>query len=370
MGNEHIDEPSKAIDPVVLSAYNKIFGTVKLEEWQREMIDKMEFVLVGYDPEGQKVDRAHGIKQIIEIEKELVIDPHEIQKDLAVIAAAEPQEREKMSMTSPSFSTEGRHSHVNTLATLYRIRYEGWQIIAGLQSDDGDVIPIGANYGLSKMPEGYSEGDHEFASVDYGTLALGTQARRLDAVVPHNTAVNWRTSVLPSIPAEHLRQTITSLPADITNIPTRRLGIASALKFVMTHVVDHWKRGVLSYNIGTIYQPAENSKTEKSIRLRNFASYEHNKNLLAGEQIGEGYREYATPVQIQENDDLTSGHRHFVGKILWFARQTPVQEVQNNLTSPKSPLINRAWPLEKLIRAAERMKHQLTAEIVRGDHTH
>lgn len=365
------------IDPLAASVVDSLFEDasqntvkgIKLEPWQREVIDKMVFLLVGYNQEGKEIDRKIGVKQIQAMERRLVIDPQEIQRDLALIANADVRDREKMSMQMPSFSTEGNHALVNSVATLFRTRYEGWEIIAGLPNDRGSITPVGSNYGLSKMPNGYSEGDHEFASLDFGTLALGTQARRLNAVEPHNTAINWRTSVLPSVSANGLRRTISSLPSDMTEIPMRRLGVASALKFIMSHVIELWDRDFISYNIGTIYPPAQDDKTEKTIRLRNYASFEHNKNLLAGDPIGEGYREYATPVQIHVRDDMPRGLRHFVGKILWFARQALIVDVQDNVEAPNSPLVTRGWQTTTLYRFVERITQQLRKEIENGDHS-
>lgn len=342
---------------------------VTLEPWQEEIIAKMEFVLSGYNVDGTETKRSDGIAQIQNIEKTLVIDPVAIQRDLKKIAKADPENRENLSTSLESFSQEGRHSHVNTARTLFRNRYLGWQILAGLRDDEGNFFPVATNYGLDTMPTGTVDGDHEFDSLDYGTLFLGRQGLCLDSVEPSKTAINWRTSVLASIPAEKLRHTITSLPKDMTDILMRRLGVASALKYIMTLLVDRMERESISYNIGTIYQlSSKDGKTDKSIRLRNAASYEHTRHLFAGEAIGEGYRDFVSPVLIPGKKDTSTGHRNFVAKILWFARQSRTKDVLHNLHSPKSPLKSRQWPMAKLEETAEIMSHQIKQETERGDH--
>ncbi len=324
-----------------------------LQPYEQQIIAEMQFRLMGYTTEGSQISWKKDVNNVTAVEKQLVINPEELKADFAHMRELKQQgsndpQIEEWVRAHTRYGRSGYHAYRNSKDVLYRVRREGIILIAGLQRKTGKFHPVGYNYTLENMPQS----DGEFRLLSRETLTAPQFA--LNGLEPDQTAVNWRTGIAEHIDASVLRGLGFSIPAGIEKVSMRRLGIASATKRILVHILQMRKKRHIVFNIGNIYD------AQSDAMIRNTPSFHHNTRIFGDE--GLGYRSELSHIVIKGNTDETLGMRDNVGTIRWYARKDEISDAADHLSKPDAVLAMRGWDEPRLLNTAERIAHLLTKE--------
>jgi hypothetical protein len=319
------------------------------ELFASNIIKRIRFRLMGYDLQGNVVPWEKDVEEVRNVERTLVIDPHELKNEFERIRSVSLSEREALEQGS-KFEKRGGHTYLMPADILYRVRREGWIILAGIELPNDQFHTIGYNYGLNSMPDI----DDEFMMLDRDTLSVPDDTKRewdLDKI-----AINWRTGIMDEIDADVARSAGLSVPDEQKTVSMRRLGIASALKYIITFHAKELGREQIMFNIGTLYDIKSKAK------LRNGPSFHHNTRIFSEEF---SYRNRPNYIVIKGD----RGEREPVAKVRWYARGDNLDNALGNLTSSKSKLMLSGWDLERLRKDwALNIVNPLDSEKAEGEH--
>jgi hypothetical protein len=341
-------EPRLSVEALVAEAYE---SAEKLQEpsYVSDIRDRIRFRLMGYDIDGTPVSWAKDVQQVLRVEQKLVIDPSELRDTFARIrSAGTEQEKDKLRKES-SFEKYGRHVELNIDQTLYRVRREGWVILAGIVGDNDEFKTIGYNYGLDSMPSI----DNEFMFLDLDTLSIPeNEKRQIDL---SRISINWRTGIAEQIDVASLRKLGVQVPDGVDNVSLRRIGIASALKYIITNLAESRKKEQIMFNIATLFDFYSKEK------LRNGPSFHHNRRIFEEDFT---YRKRPSQIVIKGS----RGEREFIAQAQWRARGDLVRNALHNLERDDSKLKTDKWALPKIFNDLHAINEQIEFEV--EDKTH
>lgn len=313
----------------------------------------IRFRLMGYGLNDEPIPWATDVRHLTTLEKKLVIDPVLLKEEFRKMRALRPtigsdDAMHEYTLSHTQFGKWGAHSSRNKKDTLYRARREGWVLYAGFETKDKGFHAIGFNYGLNAMPED----DEELRNLSLSTIPQNVRER----INPAKTSVNWRTGIAETVDPFVLRDAGVAVPEGVhESISTRRLGIASALKYILTSMAQKREKERVAFNIGTLYDAADGSEEH----IRNAPSFHHNTRIFREDL---GYRMYNSDIVIKGR----LGFREKVGYMMWRARHDKVSEAMSALVSENGVLRSRNWDIENLERTATHFHELLDAEKKKG----
>lgn len=300
----------------------------------------IKFRLMGYTVGGDPIDKKEDLAGVLELERELVIDPRRLKEEFKLMRQARREnksddEMQAFALVHTQFGKYGAHVSRNIEDVLMRVRREGWIVYAGLEAQNGDFHTLGYNYGLNSMPED----DEEFRVLSQSTLNVDANLRQQFG--PHNTSINWRTGIAQSIGASVLRNAGIEVPVETEAVSIRRLGIASALKYIMTSMAQ--KRGAekVMFNIGTLYDATPGSEEI----IRNSPSYFHNRRIFREDL---GLRSYNSHIVIKG----PMGERERVAIVRWRPHWDKVNTAMEAAASDEGVIKSRNLDINELENSA------------------
>lgn len=342
---------SPQFEAVFDAAYEREQQKKSIDEISRQIHERIRFKLMGYDTNGDSAEWSIDAGRIQDIEKKLVVNPQELKREFQLLRQHwnELKDDEGKLNTflidNTKFGKSGGHSRSNSKKTLYRVRREGWAIMAGISLPDDDFYPLAYNYGFDTMPE-----NDEMLHV----LSRSTLNRPDEVADRSKVAFNWRSGVAESVDSSILRKAGIHVPEGKDAVSLRRIGIASAVKFIMVRLNQMHAKEQIWFNIGTIYD-VDGSPA----KIRNVPSFEHNRRIFAEDH---GYRMHDTDIAITGS----RGEYEIVGTMHWRARSDKVLPAIQKLRSENGVLAARGWNTEDLERVAviihdqiEKEKHQI-----------
>jgi hypothetical protein len=328
-----------------------------VDKFSANIRDRIEFRLLGYSNAGKVINWREDVANVTRLEKTLVVDPLRLKQEFEMIRRKREEgmtdeELEQFIRANSKFSMVGGHIFPNARDTLMRVRREGWIIMAGF-THQGErrqqFTPVGYNYGLQNMPED----DEEFRLLTKDTLMVNDSMKR--EMNAKKIAINWRTGITEKIDANVLHRSGIDVSSPEGQIDVRRMGIASALKYVMTRLAQMHESDEIYFNIGTIRDPKSKE------RQRNYPSFEHNKHYFGAEH---GFRSSDSEITIKG----LLGERDKVGKVRWYTRGDKVEQAMRRLTAEDNVLVSRGWNIARLEQITERIFEQIKAERGEGKH--
>ena len=163
---------------------------------------------------------------------------------------------------------------------------------------------------------------------------------------------NWRTGVAKTINASILDSTGVKVPMGLREVSLRRIGLASALKYIITRLAELHNKESMYFNIGDLHDVQPGSKE----RIRNAPSYFHNIRYF---KEAMGYRSVNS--EVVENGEEIGTHNK-AAKVSWKVHRDRVSRAVENLRSQSSILVKRGHDMQKLEQAAVRIAEQLHTE--------
>ncbi len=298
--------------------------------------NKIKFRLMGYALDGTPIDWRQDVREVTDLEKELVLDPLELKEEFRLMREARQTlksdpDMHAFTLVHTKFGKYGAHVSRNSEDILFRVRREGWIILAGLENSEGDFHTLGYNYGLHGMPED----DEELRVLSKSTLRVDDDLKQ--QFNSSNTAINWRSGIAQSVNASVLTDAGIDVPSDMPAVSMRRLGIASALKYILTSMAQ--KRGTekILFNIGTLFDTTPGSEEF----IRNSPSFFHNTRIFREDF---GYRSYNSDIVIKGS----LGEREKVAIIRWRPHWDKVFGALNSLKSDEGVIKSRGLDIDAL----------------------
>jgi len=309
----------------------------------------IRFRLLGYSLDDTPVPWQEDVSQVMGLESDLVLDPLRLKKEFENIRMKRAEGLDEESLLAyiashTKFGRLGAHVYANTADILFAVRRQGWVILAGLERKNGAFHPLGFNYGLHSMPED----DDEFRLLAKSTLGVDDSMKK--DIAPHETAVNWRTGIAQFAPRDAVAELGVDVSGEPDEISIRRIGIASALKYIFTSLEDKMEKKEVMFNIGTIYDSFPGSRE----RIRNVPSYHHNIRYFEEDF---GYRTLCN-TQIKVKGPL--GEREQVAFVRWRARGDKIQDTKRRLLGEESKLAE--WDVQALEARSVRFYEQIQSE--------
>lgn len=307
-----------------------------------EVRENLKFRLMGYALDDTPIDWRQDVREVTNIEKELVLDPQELKAEFRLMREVRPSlksdaDMHAFTLVHTRFGKYGAHVSRNTEDILYRVRREGWVIFAGLANEEGDFHTLGYNYGLHSMPED----DEELRVLSRSTLRVDDNIKQ--QLRPDNTAINWRSGIAESVGAAVLQDAGIPVPSDMPAVSIRRLGIASALKYILTSMAQKRKTEKILFNIGTLFDSTPGSEEF----IRNSPSFFHNTRIFREDL---GYRSYNSDIVIRGS----LGEREKVAIVRWRPHWDKVSGAMGALQSEEGVIKSRNLDIGML---EERAKH-------------
>ncbi len=337
---QHPDDPASLYDQIFAHQQpvqgNVISDTKKsIDPISSNIINRIDFRLMGYADNDDVLSREslqRDASRVMRIEKKLVINPLELKEEFRKIREATGDEKVYLREHS-SFESTGKHTYPVPEEILYRVRREGWVLLAGIVGDDGKFHEVGYNFGLDTMPQT----DDDFMMLSRHTLYLHPESGESE-FDPKKVLVNWRTGIAEDIDAETLRQSGIPIPEEIQRVNLRRLGIASAIKEIVALYALELKKDQIHFNIADLYD------VHSAEKLRNGPSFKHNTRIFESDYA---YRTWSQHLSIKK----PFGYFEKVAKIRWRARGDTPQNALANLEKPDSKLRVAGWSSGKIRRA-------------------
>lgn len=325
----------------------------KMDPLMSKFRDLIQFRLVGYNAQGERIPWGEDIRHIRNVEKKLVLDPLEVEQEFKAIRTMRSEvgsgkeadrQIDAFIAARTKFGRYGAHSYLNSIKKLYTVRRIGWAILAGITKKDGSFYPLGYNYGLNHMPEN----DDRFPTLCKDTLMAPDEVK--SKMNPAETSVNYRTGISQDIEAHILRELGLNIPEGMDTVSIRREGVGSVMKYLIASIADIRKKKHIVFNIGTMYDPHSEE------RIRNTPSYQHNTRYFE-EDLG-----YRQPPDTGIWVEGAKGYQRLVGKMRWRARGDQVHDALHKLESETSVLTQRNWSILKLKQIAIDIVEQLNKE--------
>jgi len=319
-----------------------------------EVRNNIRFRLLGYALDDSVIPWQYDVKHVRNLERKLVVDPKELKREFAVMREKRPlidtdEAMHAHTILHTKFAAEGGHISLNSKNIIYRARREGWVLLAGLQGQDGVFHTLGYNYGLDTMPDD----EEELRNLAKNTLS-GDDKLKKD-VVPEKTAVNWRTGITGRIESGVLEKI--GIDAGPDGVSARRIGIASALKYILTSIAQKNRKEKITFNIGTLNDITPGSEE----MIRNTPSFHHNTRIFREDM---GYRQYTSDIVIKG----ALGERERVAMVRWRARWDKVSEAFKALQSDDGVLHAKGWDIDALEERAAHFHSLIQTEKNEGSH--
>ncbi len=275
---------------IISGAIEERVQSSRRKELVQLLLPELSIRLAGRSENGEERDLSDDIGNVIELERPLVIDPAAVKKELAALPTALHQvdgDSFKLPPADFPFMLKGGHVFLSTREQLQLVHDRGFIWLAEIAG-----IPIGYSHGLSEVPYGGGDVlDQDFPNLDAGDV-LPPDFRAFLTENRQKMAVVWRTGIRESLPPGMLQKIEIDLPEQEKSLGLRRLGIATALKYVIANQMRAREKIGLTLNIGSI---STGNFTDMDVMMTNLASTSNNRNFL----LEAGSRNtYHTPIDL------------------------------------------------------------------------